>query len=119
MLFGKIERQHQHRAEAARGSIHIGELLSDSTWRSDQPTVVDEIFRRHIRIRDALIVLEQRKQAEVSEQRQQILAISTRQHPAKREFFSFGISLGDIDLAHHAPGLALWSASSLRGATFD
>src|SRR5271163_651164 len=61
MLFGKIEGQHQHGAEAARGAIHIGELLRDRARGPNQPVVFDEILRGHIGIRDLWIMLKQRE----------------------------------------------------------
>ena len=51
MFFRKVEGEHQHRAEAARIAIHIGELLPDGARRSDQ---VKGLRRRELKDAEAV-----------------------------------------------------------------
>src|SRR2546428_7055008 len=110
---------HEKRAEPSYLVAELRQPGGDRVGIADDPDVVEEVLERDVGVGHRGIDLEHLASPDLSEERQEVVAVIARERSLERLAACARVRVGDVDVAGDPPAGSVGDASSSRGPVLD
>src|SRR3989449_6184848 len=110
---------HEKRAEPSYLVAELRQPGGDRVGIADDPDVVEEVLERDVGVGHRGIDLEHLASPDLSEERQEVVAVIARERSLERLAACARVRVGHIDIAGDPPGRSIGDAPRSRGPFLD